>query len=439
MSHLNRRELLAASAASIAAAQPLAAAAAEASGRRFPKGFLWGAATAGHQVEGNNVNADQWLLETTEPRLPASPSGDACNSFALWREDLDLVRRLGLNTYRFSVEWPRIEPVPGEFSIAMLDHYKAMIEGCHARGLVPVVTLCHFTTPRWFAARGGWTDDGAPALFARYCERAIRHLGDGIRYCTTFNEPNGGPLLQTVLPPPFFGALRASLSACAKASGSAKFAVGNTVLPEDVEATTRNLLAAHRLARQAIKALRPDLPVGVTLALVDDQAVGPESIRDAHRERVYGAWLRSAREDDYVGVQNYERAVWDARGKLPVPPGVPVNGAGSEIYPASLANAVRYVHAETKVPILVTEHGINTLDDRQRASLIPAALGHLRAAMAEGVPVLGYIHWSLLDNYEWGGDERARFGLVEVETGSFRRTPKPSAAVLGAIARRRAL
>lgn len=439
MSRLNRRELLAASAASIAAAQPLAAAAAEASGRRFPKGFLWGAATAGHQVEGNNVNADQWLLETTEPRLPATPSGDACNSFALWREDLDLVRRLGLNTYRFSIEWPRIEPVPGEFSLAMLDHYKAMIEGCHARGLVPVVTLCHFTTPRWFAARGGWTDDGAPALFARYCERAIRHLGDGIRYCTTFNEPNGGPLLQTVLPPPFFGALRASLAACAKASGSAKFAVGNTVLPEDVKATTRNMLAAHRMARQAIKALRSNLPVGVTLALVDDQAAGPNSMRDAHRERVYGAWLRSAREDDYVGVQNYERAVWDAKGRLPTPKGVPTNVAGSEIYPASLANAVRYVHAETKVPILVTEHGVSTTDDRQRASLIPAALGHLRAAMAEGVPVLGYIHWSLLDNYEWGGDERARFGLVEVDRTSFRRTPKPSASVLGKIAQRNAV
>lgn len=433
MARLTRRQLLAASAAGVASVQPMAAVA-EGTGKAFPKGFLWGAATAGHQVEGNNVNADQWLLETTAPRLPATPSGDACNSFALWREDLDLVRRLGLNTYRFSIEWPRIEPVPGEFSIAMLDHYKAMIDGCLARGLSPVVTLCHFTTPRWFAARGGWTDDGAPALFARYCERAIRHLGDGIRYCTTFNEPNGGPLLQTVLPPPFFGALRASLGACAKASGTAKFAVGNTVLPEDVEATTRNMLAAHRLARQAIKALRPNLPVGVTLALVDDQAVGPDSMRDVHRERVYGAWLRSARNDDYVGVQNYERAVWDAKGRLPTPKGAPTNVSGSEIYPASLANAVRYVHAETKVPILVTEHGVSTTDDRQRASLIPAALAHLRAAMAEGVPVLGYIHWSLLDNYEWGGDERARFGLVEVDRISFRRTPKPSAFVLGKIA-----
>lgn len=132
-------------------------------------------------------------------------------------------------------------------------------------------------------------------------------------------------------------ALRASLAACAEASGSAKFTVGNTVLPEDVEATTRNMLAAHRLARQAIKALRPNLPVGVTLALVDDQASGPDSMRDAHRARVYGAWLRSAREDNYVGVQNYERAVWDAKGRLPTPKGVPTNVAGSEIYPASLA------------------------------------------------------------------------------------------------------
>jgi beta-glucosidase len=123
----------------------------------FPQGFLWGAATAGHQVEGNNTNSDVWLEEHVQPTVYAEPSADSANSFELWNTDLDLVKGLGLNTYRFSLEWARIEPEPDLFSIAMLDHYKAMIAGCHARGLTPVVTFNHFTTPRWFASRGGWS------------------------------------------------------------------------------------------------------------------------------------------------------------------------------------------------------------------------------------------------------------------------------------------
>lgn len=438
MVKIARRNLMASSVVALAtAAAPAIARTASAGG--FPKRFLWGAATAGHQVEGNNVNADQWLLETVKPTLPVSPSGDACNSFELWRTDLDIARDLNLNTYRFSVEWPRIEPEEGMFSVAMLDHYRAIARGCRERGLTPVITLCHFTTPRWFAARGGWTNDAAPPLFARYCEKVIRHLGEDVAYVATLNEPNNALLLQSVLPEQFWQALRASLDACAKASGGSHFTVGNTVLPEDVEAVTRNMLFGHRLARAAIKAVRSDLPVGVTLAVLDDQAVGKDSLRDAMREKFYGAWLRSSRDDDFVGVQNYERAVWDAKGKLPPPQGAPTNYSGAEIYPASLANAVKYVHSATGKPILVTEHGVGTPDDSKRAALIPAALKYLEAAVAQGVPVLGYIHWSLLDNYEWGGSKDAEFGLVAVDRQTFVRSPKPSAAVLSAIARQNAV
>ncbi|MBO9724008.1 MAG: glycoside hydrolase family 1 protein [Novosphingobium sp.] len=430
-----RRDLMASSvAALVTAAAPAIARAASTGG--FPKGFLWGAATAGHQVEGNKINADQWLLETVKPALPQSPSGDACNSFELWRTDLDIARDLNFNAYRFSVEWPRIEPEEGMFSVAMLDHYRAIARGCRERGLAPVITLCHFTTPRWFAARGGWTSDAAPPLFARYCEKVIRHLGEDVAYVATLNEPNNALLLQSVLPEQFWLALRASLAACTKATGGSHFTVGNTVLPEDVEAVTRNMLDGHRLAKAAIKAVRPDLPVGVTLAVLDDQASGKDSLREAMRERFYGAWLRAARDDDFVGVQNYERAVWGAKGKLPAPESAPKNYSGAEIYPASLANAVRYVHEVTGKPILVTEHGVGTPDDRKRAALIPAALQHLDAVMAAGVPVLGYIHWSLLDNYEWGGSRDAEFGLVAVDRQTFARSLKPSATVLAAIARK---
>ena len=430
---LHRRHFLAAAAA-------LAAAPARAASKRvFPPGFLWGAATAGHQVEGNNTNSDQWLLETVEPTITGARSGDAVNSFELWPADLDLVKSIGLNAYRFSLEWARIEPEQGMFSTAMLDHYRRIVDGCRARGITPVVTFNHYTTPRWFAAQGGWLHPKSPLLFAHFCNRAARHLASGIGYATTLNEPNLSRLLPLVMPPQFIDGLRANLAAAARAAGTTKFVVANTVLPEDVPALTVNLLAGHKAGRDAIKTVRPDLPVGVSLAIIDDEAVGPHSLRDAKRAELYGDWLEAARGDDFVGVQNYERSRWDAHGKLPAPPGVPVNFRGAEVYPPSLAGAVRYAHAASGVPVLITEHGVGTDDDRIRAALIPAALHELEAAIDEGVPVKGYIHWSLLDNYEWGAGLTAKLGLCAVDPATFRRTPKPSAAVLGGIARRNAI
>jgi len=435
---IDRRTLLAASGAALAAS-PAMARTVSRTGGRFPTGFLWGASTAGHQVEGNNVRSDQWLLENVKPSLASAPSGDADNSLELWPVDLDLVKGLGLNAYRFSIEWPRVEPEPGQFSLAMLDHYKAIIEGCRARGLTPVVTFCHFTTPVWFAGDGGFTNPKAPSLFARYCDRAMRHLGAGIGYAATFNEPNISILLGSILPPGFIGGLRANLAAAERATGSKKFVVANTVLPEDVPAVTRGMIAAHRAARAAIKAVRPDLPVGITLSMFDDQAAGKDSIRDTKRAELYGAWLEVARGDDYMGVQNYERKVWGPKDALPPPPGARLNFRGSEVYAPSLAGAVSYAHAVTRVPIFVTEHGVGADDDSIRASLIPAALKELKLALDRGVPVIGYMHWSLLDNYEWGVGYEGGFGLFKVDRTTFRRTPKPSAAVLGAIARRDSL
>jgi beta-glucosidase len=408
-------------------------------GTAFPPQFLWGAATAGHQVEGNNTNSDQWLLENVKPTITGVPSGDADNSFDLWRTDLDLVKAMGLNAYRFSLEWPRIEPEPGMFSLAMLDHYKAMIDGCRARGLTPVVTFNHYTAPRWFAAQGGWTDAQSPGLFARFCDRAARHLAANIGVATTLNEPNLPKLLPIVLPSGFFAGLRANLEAAARATNSARFVVANTVLAEDVPVVTANMLKGHKAGRDAIKAVRGDLPVGVSLAMADDEAVGEHSLRDAKRAELYGEWLDAVRGDDFVGVQNYERIRWDAHGKLPPPPGAVLNDRGAEVYAPSLAGAVRYAHQASGVPVLVTEHGVGTPEDRIRAALIPAALRELKAAMDEGVPVRGYLHWSLLDNYEWGSGFDGKFGLAAVDRTTFKRTPKPSAAVLGAIARRNSL
>ena len=157
------------------------------------------------------------------------------------------------------------------------------------------------------------------------------------------------------------------------------------------------------------------------------------------RAKLYGRWLEAARGDDFVGVQNYERQVWSDVGRVPAAAGAARNDAGSEVYPASLAGAVRYAHAASGVPVLVTEHGVNAADDRVRARLIPAALAALQQAIADGVPVMGYMHWSLVDNFEWVFGYRPKFGLHSFDRTTFVRSAKPSAAVLGGIARRNAV
>lgn len=436
---IDRRTLLAAGTATGALLAAPAWAAAE---RRvsFPKGFLWGAATAGHQVEGNNTNSDVWFLEHVQPTVFPEPSGDADNSLELWPVDLDLVKTLGLTAYRFSLEWARIEPEPGQFSIAMLDHYKNIIDGCRARGIKPLVTYNHYTTPLWFAKQGGWLHADSPKLFARFCDRATRHFGAGISHAITLNEPNIMRVLTYVLPPFVLDLQHKMLDAAARKAGVPKFIAGNAVNAEDLDAMTRNLIAGHRAGRAAIKAIRPDLPVGFTLSMFDDAAVGPSTVkRDAARKELYGTWLEVARDDDFMGVQNYERVSWGPEGRLPPAKGALLNAAGGEIYAASLANAVRYAYSQMHKPIVVTEHGVNTNDDTIRASVIPAVLAELHKTIAEGVPVLGYVHWSLLDNYEWVGGFKQQLGLVAFDRTTFKRTPKPSAAVYGAIARANAL
>lgn len=435
---INRRMMLAGTAA--LAATPVMAARAKPFDPAFPKGFLWGAATAGHQVEGNNTNSDQWLLENVTPTITGAPSGDAVNSFELWREDLDLAQSIGLNAYRFSLEWARIEPEPGMFSRAMLNHYKAIIDGARARGLAPVVTFNHYTTPRWFAAMGGWTSEKAPELFTKFCDRAMRHLGANIAVALTLNEPNLARLLPLVMPPQFLDGLRANLAAAARAANVPRFMVANTVPPEDVPALTTGMIAGHRLARAAIKAVRPDLPVGFSFAMADDQAATKDSVRDAMRQKLYGDWLEVAREDDFVAIQNYERILWGPKGRLPAPDGGMRNFRGAEVYPPSLAGAARYAHEATGKPVLITEHGVGTDDDTLRVRLIREAMPPLRQAMADGVPVLGYIHWTLMDNYEWGaGIGHGAFGLASVDPVTFERKAKPSAGVLGAMARANSL
>lgn len=392
--------------------------------------FYWGVATAGHQVEGDNTNSDTWFAENVTPTVFREPSGKAVDSYRLWREDIDLAAGLGLNSYRFSVEWARVEPTEGVFDDGALAHYEGIVDYCLERGLAPVVTFNHFTSPHWFAAEGGWLNPAAPELFARYCDRVMHAFGDRIAVAVTMNENNLARLLTWQGLPAFVSELeRATLEAASKAAGVERYRLANVMLPEEMDAMADGMEAGHRTAKAAIKARRPDLPVGLSIAVIDDVVVGDDAnVRDRKRAEVYDRWLRIARDDDFVGVQNYERREYDGDGAVPIPEGTVLNDMHTAIEPESLAGAVRYAHEVSGVPVFVTEHGMSTHDDTLRAAFLEPSIAALLALRDSGVPVLGYTHWSLLDNYEWIFGFEGMLGLHSVDRDTFIRTPKPSAA-----------
>ncbi|MFK4759821.1 glycoside hydrolase family 1 protein [Microbacterium sp. ZW T5_45] len=395
----------------------------------FPESFLWGVATAGHQNEGANVDSDIWFLEHVEPSLFRERSGDACQAYERYEDDLDIVAGLGLNAYRFSVEWARIEPRRGEISEDALDHYEKVIDAAVARGLAPVVTFNHFAAPSWFSAAGSWLADDAADLFALQVGRVMDRFGDRIAAAVTINEPNLEQLLQAggKLPPIAEQIKKEMLAAAAQKSGTEHYFASNVIPADRQHAFQAAFTVAHRAAKAAIKSRRPELPVGISIAIADEVALpGGEAHRDARRAAVYDHWLDVARDDDFIGVQNYEQFVYDADGE--VAPAGALNGMGTAIEPGALAGAVRYAHERSGVPVLVTEHGLQSDDDAQREAFIPAALAGLQQEIAAGTPVLGYCHWTLMDNFEWIFGYGPKLGLVAVDRETFERTPKPSAA-----------
>ena len=274
---------------------------------RFPDGFLWGVTTAGHQNEGESTASDTWFVENVSPTIFREPSGKACNSWELWEKDLNIIAGMGLNAYRFSTEWARIEPEEGRIDESALDHYEAIVDGCLQRGIAPLITFSHFTAPHWFAKDGGWLDERSAARFARFCDVVMERFGDRIALAVTLNEPNLPRLLAWIVPDAVHDLSRATLAAASKAAGVDRYRVGNVVQPEDYDALEAGLTRAHVAAKAAIKAHRPDLPVGLSVAVIDDVALGDTTLRDRKRAEVYDPWLRLSQDDDFVGVQEATR------------------------------------------------------------------------------------------------------------------------------------
>lgn len=407
---------------------------------RFPDGFLWGTATAAHQVEGGNTACDLWLMEMLPGSLFADPSGDACDHYHRYEQDIALLKGLGFDTYRFSIEWARIEPEEGFFSKAALDHYRRMIAACHAARVVPMVTFHHFTAPLWFTRDGGWEEAKSVDRFARYCESTADALGDLITYACTINEANI-PIMMTMIREASGAddtrrqqALAEASRACGgKAERFAPYLSGNG------RDATPNLIAAHRKSYDILKT-RVAGPVGITLSLNEFQAEpGGEALRNTVDHVINGQFLEAVCGDDYVGVQTYTRMRFGETGMLPPPNTSEVTQMGYEFYPEALEATIRQAAKVSGCPIIVTENGIGTERDAQRMTYTKRALNGVLNCLADGIDVRGYIHWSLLDNFEWLEGYEPKFGLVEVDRETQARKPKPSAYWLGGIARRNAM
>jgi beta-glucosidase len=386
---------------------------------KFPDGFSWSTATAAHQIEGGNWNNDWWAWEHNPDSGTVEPSGDACDSYHRYRDDHAIIAELGFDSYRFSIEWSRIEPEEGLFSMAALDHYKRVCEDLRERGVTPVVTFHHFTTPRWVAHHGGWEEPDTVDRFARYCERTTKHLGDLIGRACTINEPNmvatGGYLSGGFPPGRRDPALRRAVN--------------------DI------FCQAHRKAYDAIKGVRSDLEVGLTIAMQPAHPVDGGEERAARIMRnLEDVYLEAATGDDFVGVQTYSRMRIGPDGALGPEPGMRTTLMGYEFYPEALEEALRRAWDLTDhTPLLVTENGIGTDDDAERIEYVERALHGVLRAIDDGLEVLGYTYWSLLDNFEWALGYGPTFGIVACDRDTFVRTPKPSARWLSSVIKANAI
>ena len=419
---------------------------------RFPKGFLIGAATAAHQVEGNNIHSDYWAQEHMKFTSFEEPSGQACDHYNRYEEDIRLLAQAGLNAYRFSIEWARIEPQPGVYDEKEIAHYRGVLECCHAHQVEPIVTMHHFTSPKWLIEQGGWENPETVEKFAAYCSYVVQQLGNLFTYVCTINEANMGIQIAAIM-------RRFTINAQRDKSPEGKVQVGvnleNPMMERMKKQAAENMqvfgtpqpqvfvsprtpegdllvMRAHQAAKAAMKAVKPELKIGLTLSLHDVQAT-PGGEAEAEREwnEEFLHYLPFIREDDFFGLQNYTRTQMGADGSLPVPEGAETTQMGYEFYPAALEHVIRKVHDQLPIPIIITENGVAVSDDSRRIAFIREAISGVKRCMADGIPVHGYCYWSLLDNFEWQKGFSMTFGLVAVDRSTKRRTPKESLAYLG--------
>lgn len=429
----------------------------------FPNGFMIGAATAAHQVEGNNVYNDCWAQEQMTHTSYVEPSLDAVDHYHRYKEDIRLMAQAGLNAYRFSIEWARIEPEEGRFDEAEVEHYRDVIRCCKENGLEPVVTLHHFSSPKWLISKGGWEAETTPADFAKYVRYIMERLGSELRCVCTINEANMGVQVAAIAE----RYRRQMMAQLAKAQASGANVDSNVQMGLNMQKMMENQKAiaqesmevfdvsqpqcftsprtprgdqlvteAHMAARAVIREVCPHIKVGLTLSLHDIQALpGGEANARKDWEDEFTHYLPAIEGDDFLGVQNYTRSRYDENGSMPAPDGAELTQMNYEFYPQALEHVIRRVAKEFKGDLLVTENGIATADDTRRVAFIDTALRGVQNCLADGIPVKGYFYWSMIDNFEWQKGFSMQFGLIAVDRKTQTRYPKPSLHFLGAYKR----
>lgn len=429
----------------------------------FPDGFRWGSATSSFQIEGAPIAEGKSLsiwdvFCRQEGAIADGSNGDqACDHYHRYADDVDLIRRLGLDTYRFSISWPRVVPDGrGKTNQAGLDFYDRLVDALLAAGIDPLPTLYHWDLPNSLQDEGGWVARSTAEAFADYASVVIERLGDRIGTWTTLNEP-------------FVSANHGYVTG--------EHAPGHTSMAEGL-AASHHLNLAHGLAGQRIRSLAPDARLAIVLNFTPQEpATDSEADRLAthHQNNLENRWYadplaglgypddtadhvdwdRSELLDgdleiisapiDLLGINYYTRAFVSADDSHELPEGTPVNTMGWEIHPPSLGHLLRDLHERYPFPrYLITENGApmpdqirvdGRVEDDDRLAYIRDHLSQVHGAVADGVPIEGYLVWSLFDNFEWAWGYGPRFGIVEVDFETQERIPKKSAEWFAEVAR----
>ncbi len=415
----------------------------------FPRGFLWGAATASHQVEGNNTNNNWWKWE--QEGHTDGTSGLACDWWGgRWREDFDRAAETGQNAHRFSIEWSRIQPTPDTWDEDALEKYRAMLRGLHKRGMTAMVTLHHFTDPLWLEEKGSWEIEAVVPLFERFVRKTVEALKEYVTLWCTINEPNVYAL-------------------SGYANGAFPPAVNNIKRAVMVET---NMVKAHAAAYHAIHEIQPEARVGYALhyrPMVAKNNWSPldglmrniryEGINMAFPSAISTGVLKSPvgnhqipeakGTQDYLGINYYSRDTisFNVRNhkELFTHSGFPDDSDFSDTkfianIPQGFYDSIKWaVRTYPNTPIIVTENGVECADDHIRPRYLAQHVHQMWRAVNFNWPVKGYFHWSLVDNFEWERGWTQRFGLWALDVETQKRTKRPSADLYAAICKENGL
>ncbi len=410
----------------------------------FPPSFLWGTAASAHQVEGNNTNNDWWEWEHRGKINDGSRSGPACDHYNRFEEDFSALRKQHHNTHRFSIEWSRIEPEKGRWDTRAVAHYKQVIRSLKSRGLTPMLTLHHFTNPLWLARMGGWENPAVVGFFERFARFAARELGKDVGLWITINEP-------------IVYAYECYISGIGP-PGKNDFSAAMRVI--------RHMLLAHAAAYHALHEVLGEscrVSFAKHCRVLDPYRGGSFFDRalsmcfDFMFNRLFtsacihgvipppAAFFQRARRlkntMDFIAVNYYTRELirFDI-GKadslfmsLVTRPGAKVNSLRWEFYPYGLFRFLKRFRKYHK-PVYITENGTCTPDDTERSRFMVAHLKQVHRAVSRGIDVRGYYYWSCMDNFEWAEGFTPRFGLMEVDYNTQRRTLRESGKLYAEIA-----